>query len=121
MLPQGLVGNQINVGPSNGGNLAVTFMDWLAVQEPNGKPAKMFRHVGPDVPGKQEGGEADQRSVSSRCRAEVKLRQIFGRPQLVARIALERGNDPAARTTSFGSSRFMSSAHKSMRVQAANR
>jgi hypothetical protein len=39
-------------------NLTVTFMDWLAVQEPDGKAAKTFRHVGLTVPAKQDGGEA---------------------------------------------------------------
>ena len=58
MLPHGWIANQFSVGPSKGANLVVTFMDWLAVQEPDGKPGKTFRHVGLTVPAKQDGGEA---------------------------------------------------------------
>jgi hypothetical protein len=37
LLPQVWTANQISVGPSKGANLVVTFMDWLAVQEPESR------------------------------------------------------------------------------------
>jgi hypothetical protein len=58
MLPHGWIANQFSAGPSKGANLVVTFMDWLAVQEPDGKPGKTFRHVGVTVPAKQDGSQA---------------------------------------------------------------
>jgi hypothetical protein len=52
-LPAGWVVNPFAAGPSEGANLVVTFMDWLSVQDPDGKPAKTYRSVGYSVPAKQ--------------------------------------------------------------------
>lgn len=52
ILPQGWLASPFSAGPSKGANLAVTFMDWLVVQDPDGKPAKSYRSVGLAVPAK---------------------------------------------------------------------
>jgi hypothetical protein len=57
ILPSGWLPSPFRTGPSKGANLVITFMDWLAVQDPDGKPAKTYRSVGLSVPAKQNGTE----------------------------------------------------------------
>jgi hypothetical protein len=57
ILPPGWLPSPFSAGPSKGANLVVTFMDWLTVQDPDGKPAKTYRSVGLAVPAKQNGTE----------------------------------------------------------------
>jgi hypothetical protein len=55
LLPQGWLPNPISAGPAKEANLVVTFMDWLVVMDPDGKPEKTYRSVGLGVPAKQNG------------------------------------------------------------------
>jgi hypothetical protein len=55
LLPQGWLPNPISAGPAKEANLVVTFMDWLVVMNPDGKPEKTYRSVGLGVPAKQNG------------------------------------------------------------------
>lgn len=58
ILPPGWLAGPFSAGPSKGANLVVTFMDWLVVQDEDGKPAKTYRSVGLSVPAKQAGSDA---------------------------------------------------------------
>jgi hypothetical protein len=58
LLPQGWLASPFSAGPAKGANLVVTFMDWLVVQDPDGKPTNTYSHVGLTVPAKQNGTEA---------------------------------------------------------------
>ena len=53
ILPQGWLASPFSAGPSKGANLVVTFIDWLVVQDPDGKPAKIYRSIGLAVPAKK--------------------------------------------------------------------
>jgi hypothetical protein len=57
ILPQGWFASPFSAGPAKGANLVVTFMDWLVVMDPDGKPEKTYRSVGLGVPAKQNGTE----------------------------------------------------------------
>lgn len=59
VLPPGWLASPFSAGPANDANLVVTFMDWLVVQGPDGKPANTSRNVGLAVPAKQNGAKAD--------------------------------------------------------------
>ena len=58
LLPEGWLLSPHKDGPAKDANLIVTFMDWLVVQDQDGKPAPTYRNVGLTVPAKQTGTEA---------------------------------------------------------------
>ena len=58
LLPEGWLLSPYKDGPGKDANLIVTFMDWLVVQDQDGKPAPTYRNVGLTVPAKQTSTEA---------------------------------------------------------------
>jgi hypothetical protein len=57
LLPEGWQSAPIAAGPSKDANLAVAFIDWLTVLEPDGKPGPAARTISLTLPARKKGTE----------------------------------------------------------------
>jgi hypothetical protein len=58
LLPEGWEAAPVPAGPSKDANLIVNFIDWLTVQNPDGKPGETGRIAALVVPARKNGSEA---------------------------------------------------------------
>jgi len=58
IVPEGWESSPVATGPATGANLMVTFVDQLAVQDPDGKPTATIRIAAVNFPAKKKGTDA---------------------------------------------------------------
>jgi hypothetical protein len=63
LLPEGWEAAPVPAGPSKDANLIVNFIDWLTVQDPDGKPGETGRIAALVVPARKNGTEASVPTV----------------------------------------------------------